>query len=82
MKDVSRRNKLFQKVSLVVGGELESPTAVSRRRILSKIRIILDNPSYPPHDLLVSYRSNHFFILKNVFNLAPFSEHMEMKHLE
>ena len=41
----------------MVGVELDSPTAVSERRMLSKLHDILDDVSHPLHDTLVQHKS-------------------------
>uniref|UniRef100_A0AAX7SJH0 Reverse transcriptase domain-containing protein n=1 Tax=Astatotilapia calliptera TaxID=8154 RepID=A0AAX7SJH0_ASTCA len=56
--DANRLNKLIRKASNVVGMELDSLKVVSERRMLSKIKTMLDNTSHPLHDMLVSHRSS------------------------
>ncbi|CAI5671505.1 unnamed protein product [Oreochromis niloticus] len=55
--DANRLDKLIRKASNVVGMELDSIKVVSERRMLSKIKTMLDNSSHPLHDTLVSHRS-------------------------
>ena len=55
--DANRLNKLIRKARDVVGMELGSLTAVSERRMLSKLHSIMDNVSHPLHDVLVKKRS-------------------------
>ncbi|KAK0139729.1 hypothetical protein N1851_023362 [Merluccius polli] len=51
VRDANRLNKVIRKASHVVGEELDSLTAVSERRMLSRIRSILDNSLHPLHPL-------------------------------
>ena len=55
--DANRLHKLIRKASNVVGMELDSLKVVSERRMLSKIKTMLDNTSHPLHDMLASHRS-------------------------
>ena len=55
--DVSRLNKLIRKASDVLGVELDTLTAVSDKRKLSKLRAILQYGSHPLHNALVEQRS-------------------------
>ena len=55
--DANRLNKLIRKASDVVGVELDSLAAVSDRRMLSKVRMILQHVSHPLHNALVEQRS-------------------------
>ncbi|XP_049911756.1 uncharacterized protein LOC126397200 [Epinephelus moara] len=55
--DANRLNKLIRKASDVVGVELDPLTAVSDRRMLSKVRAILQHGSHPLHNALVEQRS-------------------------
>ncbi len=55
--DASRLHKLIHKASDVVGVEPQSLTAVSERRMLSKVQATLDNVSDPLHEMLVKHRS-------------------------
>lgn len=57
VSDTNRLNKLIRKASDVVGLKLESFTTVLERRMLFKLRSILDNSSHPLHNTLVSLRS-------------------------
>ena len=56
--DANRLNKLIRKASDVVGVELDTLTAVSDRRMLSKLRAILQYGSHPLHNALVKQRSS------------------------
>ena len=56
--DVNRLSKTIRKASDVVGMELDSLAAVSDRRMLSKLRAVLENGSHPLHDVLVKHRSS------------------------
>ena len=55
--DANRLNKLIRKASDVVGVELDTLTAVPERRMLSKVRAILQNGSHPLHNALVKQRN-------------------------
>ena len=55
--DANRLNKLIRKVSDVVGEELDSLTAVSDRRMLSKVQAILQHVSHLLHNALVQQSS-------------------------
>ena len=55
--DANRLNKLIRKASDIVGMECDSLTVVSERRMLSKLRTIMDNISHPLHDVLVRHKS-------------------------
>ena len=55
--DANRLNKLIRKANDIVGVELDSLTAVSDRRMLSKVRAILQYGSHPLHNALVEQRS-------------------------
>ncbi|KAL0187591.1 hypothetical protein M9458_014690, partial [Cirrhinus mrigala] len=57
VRDINRLNRIIRKAGHVVGEELDSLTEVSERRMLSKIKTILDFPSHPLHTVLTSYRS-------------------------
>ncbi|KAL6487605.1 hypothetical protein MHYP_G00042310 [Metynnis hypsauchen] len=55
--DANRLNKLIRKAGDVVGVELDSLTAVSERRTLSKLQAIMDNGSHPLYDTVMRHRS-------------------------
>lgn len=55
--DAKGLNKLICNASNVVGTKLDSLRVASERRMLSKIRRVLDNNSHPLHDTLASHRS-------------------------
>ena len=55
--DANRLNKLIRKASDVVGVELDTLTAVSGRRMLSKVWAILQCSSHLLHNALVEQRS-------------------------
>ena len=55
--DANRLNKLIRKASDVVRVELDSLTAVSDRRMLLKVRAILQHGSQPLHNTLGKQRS-------------------------
>ena len=55
--DANRLNKLIRKASDVVGVKLDTLTVVSDRRMLSKVRAILQHVSHPLHNALVKQRS-------------------------
>ncbi|XP_062868152.1 phospholipid-transporting ATPase IC [Trichomycterus rosablanca] len=55
--DANRLNKLIRKASDVVGVELDSLTTVSERRMLSKLKSIMDNTSHPLYNTLERRRS-------------------------
>ena len=55
--DANRLNKLIRKASDVVGGKVDTLTAVSDRRMLSKVWTILKYGSHPLHNSLVEKRS-------------------------
>ena len=55
--DANRRNKLIKKGSDAVGVELDTLSAVSYRRMLSKVWAILQHVSHPLHNSLVEQRS-------------------------
>ena len=57
MVDANTLNKLIRKVSDVVGMKCDSLTAESERKMLTKLRTILDSVSHPLHDVLVRHRS-------------------------
>ncbi|KAL0151264.1 hypothetical protein M9458_053455 [Cirrhinus mrigala] len=57
VRDINRLNIIIRKAGHVVGEELDSLTEVSERRMLSKIKTILDFTSHPLHTVLTSYRS-------------------------
>ena len=50
--DANRLNKLIRKASVVVGADLDSLTAASDRRMLSKVRVILQHVSHPFHNAI------------------------------
>ena len=50
--EASKLNKLVKKARSVVGLELDSLESVAERRLMDKLRAILDNPSHPLHDEL------------------------------
>ncbi len=51
MGDRSRVNKIVKKAGFVVGIELDTVQQVAERRILSKLRSIMNNPSHSLHAL-------------------------------
>ena len=53
MANARRLNKLIRKASDVVGVELDTLSAVSDRRILLKVRTLLQHFSHPLHNALV-----------------------------
>ena len=55
--DANRLNKLIRKAGDMVGLELGSLTAVAERRMLCRLRSIMDNISHPLHDVLVKHRT-------------------------
>ena len=55
--DANRLNKLIRKASDVVGVELDTLTAVPERRMLSKVRAILQHGSHPLHNALDKQRN-------------------------
>ena len=55
--DTNRLNKLIRKASDVVGVELDTFSAVSNRRMLSKLWAILQHVFHPLHNALVEQRS-------------------------
>ena len=55
--DTNKLNKLIRRASDIVGMELDTLTAVSNRRMLSKLRGITENGFHPLHDMLVKHRS-------------------------
>ena len=57
VQDTNRLNKHIRKASEIIAEEIDSLTAVSERRMLSRIRSILDNSLHPLHDVLTSHRS-------------------------
>ncbi len=56
--DANRLNRLIRKASDVVGVKLDPLTVVSDRRMLHKVKAILDSVSNPLHDVLVRHRSS------------------------
>ncbi|KAL6471887.1 hypothetical protein MHYP_G00205370 [Metynnis hypsauchen] len=56
--DANRLNKLIRKAGDVVGVELDSLTAVSERRTLSKLQAIMDNGSHPLYDTVMRQRTS------------------------
>ena len=56
--DGNRLNKLIRKASDVVGLKLDTLTAVSDRRMLLKLRAILQYGSHPLHNAVVKQRSS------------------------
>ena len=54
----NRLNRLIRKASDIVGVKLDPLTVVSDRRMLHKVKAILDNESNPLHDVLVKHRSS------------------------
>ena len=56
--DAKRLNKLIRKASDVVGVELDTLTAESDRRMLLKLRAILQYGSQPLHNAVVKQRSS------------------------
>ena len=55
--DANRLNRLIRKAGDVVGAELDTLTAVSDRKMLSKVWMILQHGSHPLHNALVKQRS-------------------------
>ena len=55
----NRLNKLVEKASSVVGGELVSLEEVAKGRIRDKLRSIMDNPSHPLYSELTQLKSTH-----------------------
>ncbi|KAJ0009655.1 hypothetical protein NQD34_001357 [Periophthalmus magnuspinnatus] len=58
VRDTNRLNKIIRKAGHVVGEELDSLTVVSDRRMLAKIRTILDSPFHPLHKVLANQKSS------------------------
>ena len=56
--DANRLNKLNRKAGDVVGVKLDSLTAVSERRMLRKLHVILNFDSHPLHNVLNERRSS------------------------
>ena len=55
----NRLNKLVEKASSVVGGELVSLEEVANGRIRAKLRSIMGNPSHPLYSELTQLKSTH-----------------------
>ncbi|KAJ0033751.1 hypothetical protein NQD34_000858 [Periophthalmus magnuspinnatus] len=58
VRDTNRLNKIIRKAGHVVGEELDSLTVVSDRRMLTKVRTILDSPLHPLHEVLANLKSS------------------------
>ncbi|KAL6463079.1 hypothetical protein MHYP_G00274700 [Metynnis hypsauchen] len=56
--DANRLSKLIHKAGDAVGVELDSLTAVSERRTLSKLQAIMDNGSHPLYDTLQEHHTD------------------------
>lgn len=54
--DTNRLNKMIHKASHVVGEELDSLRVMSERKMLSKLRTIVDSPSHHLHNMLDNLR--------------------------
>ncbi len=60
--DTYRTNKLIRrKAGSVLGEEVDSLVVVSERRMLYKLRSIMDNISHPLHDVTVSHKTAHCY---------------------
>lgn len=68
VEDTNRLNKLIRKASDGVGVKLDSLTVVSERRMLSKLRVILDNVSHPLHNVLASHRRSFLPVAIKLYN--------------
>ena len=55
--DANRLKKLIRMASDVVGEELDTLTAVSDRRLLLKLQVILQHGTHPLHNALIKQRS-------------------------
>lgn len=57
VEDANSLNKLINKVSNIIGMDLDSLNVGSEKQMFSKIRTVLDNASNSLHDILTSHRN-------------------------
>ena len=58
VKDKKRQNKLISRAGSVLGFSLDTLEVVSERRMMSKLRAILENTCYPLYEYLCALGSS------------------------